>query len=211
MVPRAELKDRHYETDLQICTVMWKNSASGLTGLSFFNNHKDRNAGFSTFVMDGATTSRLNHWAVGEKGKGFNLATQYLYEQVEENLENINTLDTISESPTKSAKIKPKISFRVGNKIGELAWRIARYEDEQDLLRVTMDDLSPVTVGRIIARQGLFAKSSLHLVLICDIQRLRKFQTPTLTSLVERTHPRRRLKKPQGPLLGSTNAGSLNN
>jgi hypothetical protein len=154
-VPSAELKVKDYMTDLKICTVMWKHFSTGMTGLSFFNNHIDCRARFSTFVMDGATTSRHNHWAVGEKGNGFNLATQYLYERVEK-----NTKDAVLESPTKPSKIKPQISFRVGNQIGELAWRKGRYEDE-DLLRVTMDDLSPVTVNDIIQRRGLHSTFSL--------------------------------------------------
>jgi hypothetical protein len=144
----VELKLKRYPTDLKICTVMWKHASSGMTGFSFFNNHLDPLASFSTFVMDGASTSRRDLWAIGEKGKGFNLATQYLYEEVERNLAKRD-----ADSPTK-ASTKPKISFRVGNKIGELAWRKARSDDEEDLLRVTMDDLTPVTCEEFIQRQG---------------------------------------------------------
>ncbi|KIM83411.1 hypothetical protein PILCRDRAFT_819651 [Piloderma croceum F 1598] len=151
IVPRAELVWSHYKTDITICTVMWKHSSTGMTGFSFFNNHLDRHASFSTFVMDGASTSRQNLWAIGEKGKGFVLATQYLYEEVEKNM---NKLDAALDSPTKSSSPKPKVSFRVGNKIGELAWRKSRYEDEEDLLRVTMDDLSPVTIEEFMRRRA---------------------------------------------------------
>ncbi|KAG8980149.1 hypothetical protein FRB90_007794, partial [Tulasnella sp. 427] len=63
-----------YDTDLSICTVRWRH-ASGLYGLSFFNNHLDVDARFTSFVVDGELTSRSNEWAVGEKGKGFILAT----------------------------------------------------------------------------------------------------------------------------------------
>ena len=158
-VLHADLKVTDYTTDLKICTVMWKNSSTGMTGLSFFNNHMDRRANFSTFVMDGATTSRQNHWAVGEKGKGFNLATQYLYEQVEKNLQEVDAVAFGRSSFTKPPKMKPKISFRIGNKIGELAWIKGRFEDEEDLLRVTMDDLSPVTVDELMRRRGLYSVS----------------------------------------------------
>lgn len=138
---------------------MWKHASTGMTGFSFFNNHLDRHAGFSTFVMDGASTSRQNLWAIGEKGKGFVLATQYLYEEVEKNM---NKLDAVLESPIKGSGPKPKVSFRVGNKIGELAWRKSRHEDEEDLLRVTMDDLSPVTVEEFMRRRGQHTMSSCH-------------------------------------------------
>jgi hypothetical protein len=130
-----------------------------MTGFSFFNNHLDHHASFSTFVMDGASTSRRNLWAIGEKGKGFVLATQYLYEEVEKNM---NKLDAVLDSPTKTSGPKPKVSFRVGNKIGELAWRKSRHEDEEDLLRVTMDDLSPVTVDEFMRRRGLHSISLLR-------------------------------------------------
>jgi hypothetical protein len=156
-VPRAELIKTPYETDLQICTVVWKHT-SGLTGLTFYNNHLDFKARFSHFVEDGATTSRANIYAVGEKGKGFILATQYLIEKIEDNMQrngNTDKLDVEDAEVDLQAKAwKPKVSFRVGNKIGEFAWRKDRGEDGGQLLRVSMDDLSPVDISEFIRRRG---------------------------------------------------------
>jgi hypothetical protein len=48
----------------------------------------DSKARFFHFVGNGATTSRANIYAVGEKGKGFILATQYLIEEIEDNMQS---------------------------------------------------------------------------------------------------------------------------
>ncbi|KAJ6605587.1 hypothetical protein DFH09DRAFT_1067843 [Mycena vulgaris] len=47
------------------------------------NNHLDDAASFDSFAVDGYSTSTNNKWAVGEKGKGFILATQYWFETIE--------------------------------------------------------------------------------------------------------------------------------
>ena len=82
----------------------------------------DRRANFSTFVMDGATTSRQNHWAVGEKGKGFNLATQYLYEQVEKNLQEVDAVAFGRSSENETQNLIPnwKQDWRTGLDKGPL-------------------------------------------------------------------------------------------
>ena len=116
---------------------MWKNVTSENTGYTFYNNHLDIKARFHSFVADGASTSRVNPFAVGEKGKGFALATQFLCERAEENVVNQHPHPKIP---------KPKISFRVGHEIGHFGWK--GYE-EIDVLRVTKTDLNPVDAYKV--------------------------------------------------------------
>lgn len=146
IVPRAKLTLTTYKTDMQICIVVWKHT-SGIKGLSFYNNHLDPHANFSHFVEDGATTSRRNKFAVGEKGKGFILATQYLIERVERKRTSQGEDETVE-------KCKPTLSFRVGHQIGEFTWKGNRDKEHEQLLRVSMDDLSPVDVSEFIQRRG---------------------------------------------------------
>lgn len=120
---------------------MWKNSSSGNTGFTFYNNHLDQKARFHSFVADGASTSRGNVFAVGEKGKGFALATQFMYEQVERHFIEQNPMTKIPKS---------KVSFRVGHEIGGLKWK--SYQDE-DVLRVTRTDLTPVDPYHIMEQR----------------------------------------------------------
>lgn len=120
---------------------MWKNSSSGNTGFTFFNNHLDKKARFHSFVADGASTSRGNDFAVGEKGKGFALATQFMYEEVERHC--------IEQNP-KEQHPKVKVSFRVGHEIGDLKWKL--YQDES-VLRVTRTDLTPIDVHQVMERR----------------------------------------------------------
>ncbi|KAL1695576.1 hypothetical protein GGG16DRAFT_45052 [Schizophyllum commune] len=141
-VERNQLVRTPYHDALKICTVVWhgKNNKDDETvymGLSFYNNHLDRSAHFGTFVTDGASTSRRTI-AVGEKGKGFILATQYLHEEIERHCKDLDP------------KLKTGVSFRVGNQVGELAWKKERtiYYDEHrrpepPLLQVVKDDLHP--------------------------------------------------------------------
>lgn len=125
---------------------MWKHVTDGFTGLSFYNNHLDSRARFYHFVEDGATTNRGMTWPVGEKGKGFILATQYLIERIEKNMD---------KRDAEAAKNwKPKVSFRVGHAIGEFSWRENRDEKSEQLLRVSKDDLSPLNVTDFIRCRG---------------------------------------------------------
>lgn len=82
-IPQSQLPSIFTTTDLRIALVVWRHTTAEITALSVYNNHLDANARFSSFTVDGASTSRDNPWAVGEKGKGFILATQFLFEHVE--------------------------------------------------------------------------------------------------------------------------------
>lgn len=154
LVPRNELKTP-YDTDLVICTVLWHyhHPTSGdvlASALSFFNNHLDQDAAFSTFVIDGATTSRGNADAMGEKGKGFILATQYFQELVDEQ-------DAFEAIKVPGRKWHPGVSFRVGHQIGELSWRHTRTiptAKVEKQLQVGLDDLYPYTSDQFLAKLG---------------------------------------------------------
>ncbi|KAL1700982.1 hypothetical protein EV121DRAFT_213038 [Schizophyllum commune] len=145
-IPTGDLVKTQYEDDLQLCVVVWDAKLNTdddkvIMGLTFYNNHLDRSADFNTFVVDGASTSRLTN-AVGEKGKGFILASQYLHERVEEHC--------------KALEIKPLkagVSFRVGHQIGELKWkrRRGRYSHLPQL-QVVLDDLEPLTAMDLARR-----------------------------------------------------------
>lgn len=149
-IPLAQLRKANHQSDLHLCIVLWsQNSDSGLTALSFYNNHLDRSAHFSTFVVDGQTTSRFNNWAIGEKGKGFLLATQYLVEKVES-----------TEVPLDATRPRDRlgVSFRVGNQVGEFKWKKGRHANEDDHLKVIMDDLTPTDVAGLLRRRGQFSR-----------------------------------------------------
>lgn len=156
IVPQHELKTP-YDTDLVLCTVLWQYHHPTTTGdavasaLTFFNNHVDQEASFSTFVIDGASTSRTTADASGVKGKGFILATQYFYERVEEQDAKIQD----------ARQWKTGVSFRVGHQIGELSWRTTRSKsaNTEKQLKVVMDDLTPWTSEQFLARLG---KSQCH-------------------------------------------------
>ncbi|KAI4518569.1 hypothetical protein K525DRAFT_208192 [Schizophyllum commune Loenen D] len=147
-VERNQLVRTHYSDALKICTVVWngknnKDDETILMGLSFYNNHLDRGAHFGTFVTDGASTSRRTI-AVGEKGKGFILATQYLHEEIERHCKDLDP------------KLKTGVSFRVGSEVGELTWkkeRVIYYDEygrpEPPLLQVVKDDLQPWTADSL--------------------------------------------------------------
>ncbi|KIO16814.1 hypothetical protein M407DRAFT_12633 [Tulasnella calospora MUT 4182] len=141
-IPQDRIRDATRDTDLTLCTVLWEHIPTGLCGLSFFNNHLDANARFSSFVIDGHTTSRFNEWAVGEKGKGFVLATQYFFEKVEQ------TVRRLEQSRT----LKHGVSFRVGYEVGELKWKKSKHDVDQ--LKVINDDLTPTDLAGLMARRG---------------------------------------------------------
>ncbi|KAJ7096827.1 hypothetical protein C8R44DRAFT_889430 [Mycena epipterygia] len=67
-------------------------------GSVVYNNHLDEGATLADFTVDGLSTSKDNEWAVGEKGKGFVSAMQYM----------------------------PGMSLRVGGQIDKLAWKKRR-------------------------------------------------------------------------------------
>ncbi|KAJ7216439.1 hypothetical protein GGX14DRAFT_441518 [Mycena pura] len=148
-IPRSRLQVMA-ATDLKIALVVWRHEIAKITALSVFNNHLDARATFSSFTVDGASTSRHNKWAVGEKGKGFILATQFLFEHVE------NTISQMSD-PGLPRGVKAAVSFRVGHQIGTLKWKKSRlYEDE--LLQVVLDDLTPHTVEHYIEKLAADAR-----------------------------------------------------
>ncbi|KAF8183584.1 hypothetical protein K438DRAFT_2020644 [Mycena galopus ATCC 62051] len=122
------------ETNLLVAIVLWTRG-SALNALSFFNNHLDDNATFESFAVDGQSTIKESKWAVGEKGKGFILATQYLAEKI---------LATKNASPTTpDFESLAGISFRVGEQIGELKWKKTRGIESS--LRLILDDLTTRT------------------------------------------------------------------
>ncbi|KAG9015070.1 hypothetical protein FRB90_004913 [Tulasnella sp. 427] len=112
-IDREQIKNYPRETDLKVCTVIWEHEPTGLWGLSFFNNHMDSYATFSSFVVDGKTTSRSNRWAVGEKGKGFVLATQFFFENVKQTVSAMT-------SANDSKSLKPGVSFTSGTTLESL-------------------------------------------------------------------------------------------
>ncbi|KAG8951491.1 hypothetical protein FRC04_006023 [Tulasnella sp. 424] len=142
-ISRERLRASTRDTDLKVCTVLWEHTPTGLCGLSFFNNHLDDNAKFSTFVVDGASTSRRNKWAIGEKGKGFTLATQYFFEEVEQTVQPL----------AQPRSLRPGVSFRIGHQIGELKWK--KSKNDADELKVILDDLTPTNLAGLMALRGL--------------------------------------------------------
>ncbi|KAJ7611509.1 hypothetical protein DFH06DRAFT_1371956 [Mycena polygramma] len=133
MIPKTMLRTS-WKTNLKIVLVVWKHETVGASALSVFNNHMDPQTTFSSFTVDGSSTSRDNEWAVGEKGKGFILATQFLFQHVESTLSRMR-----AAHPRMPDDVKGAVSFRVGHQIGTLKWK----NDEDDLLQVVLDDLTP--------------------------------------------------------------------
>ncbi|KAJ7473874.1 hypothetical protein B0H11DRAFT_1647676, partial [Mycena galericulata] len=147
-IPQSRLRSIFTTTDLRIALVVWRHSTENIIALSVYNNHLDAKASFSTFTVDGASTSRNNPWAVGEKGKGFILATQFLFETVE-----AHERSRIEKKKAKLPKdIQGAVSFRVGHQIGTLKWKKF---DEDDLLQVVLDDLTPLTPAEYVKKQGV--------------------------------------------------------
>ncbi|KAK7039888.1 hypothetical protein R3P38DRAFT_3311068 [Favolaschia claudopus] len=121
------------KTDFKAAVVLWT-AGSHLRALSFFNNHLDQDASFESFVIDGESTSKYDEFSVGEKGKGFILATQYLAEVIRDS--NFGTIQP--KYP------QPGISFRVGSQVGELKWKQSRRKGVRvtDVLSVYLHDLT---------------------------------------------------------------------
>lgn len=163
-VPFHQLKATPYKSDLQICTVLWEHKLSNAKGFSFFNNHLDQNARFTSFVVDGESTSRTNDWAIGEKGKGFMLATQYLREQ-------IDCWEHKEGGSLQEKMYGHGISFRVGHQIGELDWKKCNYEGGPDQLRVALDDLTPVDLNAYMKQRGKTPANALESSNSCDRSR----------------------------------------
>ncbi|KAJ7636802.1 hypothetical protein FB45DRAFT_1056083 [Roridomyces roridus] len=128
-------------TNLAIAIVLWA-TGRAKNALTFFNNHLDEDASFDTLTIDGLSTSRRNAFAVGEKGKGFILAMQYLVEKVEQLWKN-------SPKPDRGLP-QPGASFRVGEQIGEFRWKFSRRLGIPDSLRVSLDDLTIRTVAEYL-------------------------------------------------------------
>jgi hypothetical protein len=144
------------KTNLMVAIVLWT-TGGAMNALTFFNNHLDANATFESFAVDGESTSKTNQWAVGEKGKGFILATQYLAEQIDEAVAAKATtvaglpprLQLANGKPAPNA-FPPGLSFRVGEQIGELKWKKSRKVGSADSLRLILDDLTTRTVSEYL-------------------------------------------------------------
>lgn len=152
------------KTNLQVAIVLWA-TGDNLNVLSFFNNHLDGNASFESFAIDGESTSKDSKWAVGEKGKGFILATQYLAEVLDEAPFGVVSPD----SP------RPGISFRVGSQIGELKWKRSRNRSS-DSLRLILNDLTTRTDSEYLHYRWL--QGVLHAAL-CSFPLIVASQTST--------------------------------
>ncbi|KAF7364401.1 hypothetical protein MSAN_01100800 [Mycena sanguinolenta] len=126
------------KTNLMAVVVVWSTGGSR-NALSFFNNHLDEYASFESFVVDGKSTSKHNQWALGTTGRGFILATQYLAEHVADADEQTD------------CSIPLGISFRIGEQVGELKWKMASRVGSEDSLQVIQDDLTIRSVGDYLA------------------------------------------------------------
>ncbi|KAJ7068627.1 hypothetical protein C8F01DRAFT_978797 [Mycena amicta] len=157
IIPQSRITSR-FTTDLKIAIVVWRHTA-GVCGLSVFNNHLDATAKFTSFTVDGSSTSRDNPWAVGEKGKGFILATQFLHEKAEECMSTRREKDTEGTIPK---DLQGAASFRVGHQVGTLKWKKSRYADEDDLLQVVLDDLTPHSVEEFMDKQAADDRHKKH-------------------------------------------------
>ncbi|KAJ7112565.1 hypothetical protein C8R44DRAFT_741645 [Mycena epipterygia] len=159
-IPRSEIERaasrnvdaaaRNIDTDLIMAVILWLDTATQRHGLSFFNNHLDEEADISSFFVDGASTSRTNRWAVGQKGKGFPLATQFFVEEVELHS---------GDEEFKNNKKDLGVSFRVGHQVGNLDWRTSQAFGSKRhaivptyILRVMVDDLTPLSVEEWLTR-----------------------------------------------------------
>lgn len=149
-IPEEKLLSGSEKTALEVCTVLWHHTRANLTGFTFYNNHLDQQARFDHFVLDGATTSR-HSVAVGKMGKGFLLATQYLFEKIDHYLRHTDKADLPSDN-------KLGITFRVGHSVGELKWKKRAGKPTSQLpLVATEDDLEPLDIDEFVRRRsGLY-------------------------------------------------------
>ncbi|KAJ7636813.1 hypothetical protein FB45DRAFT_1138764, partial [Roridomyces roridus] len=137
--------DTYANTNLAAAVVLWDTS-NKMNAISFFNNHLDAAASFDSFVVDGWSTSKSDEFAIGEKGKGFVLAMQFLFET----LDKMWDLNPKTKSNQKTVLPQPGMSFRVGEELGEFKWRKRR---KQEVLHVTQDDLTTRTVSEYLAHK----------------------------------------------------------
>ncbi|KAJ6461839.1 hypothetical protein C8R47DRAFT_993422 [Mycena vitilis] len=133
------------KSNLKVAIVVWTTSSSLVNALTVFNNHLDENATFESFAVDGESTSKANEWAVGEKGKGFILATQHLAEEIDK---RIAAMERNRTPPSPNFPLG--VSFRVGEQIGELKWKKSRKVGSVDSLRLILDDLTTRTVAEYL-------------------------------------------------------------
>ncbi|KAI9793730.1 MAG: hypothetical protein M1816_007625 [Peltula sp. TS41687] len=144
-IPHDQLTHSPYNTDLKLCIVLWHHLSDGV-GLTFFNNHIDKDTRFGHFFVDGATTSRGRDFAVGERGQGFILATQYLFEKIFKKIERVKGARRPRQDPELG------ISLRVGHQVGKLAWN-EKSQWDVDQLEVAMEDLTPLSLDVFLQQQ----------------------------------------------------------
>ncbi|KAJ6611251.1 hypothetical protein B0H10DRAFT_2057105 [Mycena sp. CBHHK59/15] len=138
-IPRTRLMPTVMTTDLRIALVVWRHTGTDVNAFSVYNNHLDSRATFSSFTVDGSSTSRDNLWAVGEKGKGFILATQFLFEYVEKHAYDLKIK---ASDPSLFKNLKAGV------------WKKSHNKDEDKLLQVVLDDLTPRTVQEYIDKRA---------------------------------------------------------
>ncbi|KAJ7623065.1 hypothetical protein DFH06DRAFT_1446765 [Mycena polygramma] len=91
-IPKTTLRTS-WKTDLKIVLVVWKHETVAASALSVFNNHMDPQTTFSSFTVEGSSTSRDNEWAMR------------------------------AAHPRMPDDVKGAVSFRVGHQIGSLKWK----------------------------------------------------------------------------------------
>lgn len=138
-IPREDLVDTVYTSDLKVVNVMWQHTEKKLIALTLFNNHLDPAAHFAHFVLDGASTNRASQWAVGHKGTGFIRAAHYLFGALR------------SSSPRLPGDVG--VGLRVGNTTGEFAW-YRKPENSSSELVLRQRDLTPLSLKNIEGRPG---------------------------------------------------------
>ncbi|KAK6985126.1 hypothetical protein R3P38DRAFT_2402924, partial [Favolaschia claudopus] len=124
------------DTNFTVMTILFEISLDPQRSPSE-NNHLDSGASFESFVLDGESTSKTSEFAVGEKGKGFILATQFRVEHT-----NADEFDRLPHDAKQKHFPVPKVSFRVGSQIGQLKWSRSRRQGAQFALSVLLDDLT---------------------------------------------------------------------
>ncbi|KIJ69116.1 hypothetical protein HYDPIDRAFT_164766 [Hydnomerulius pinastri MD-312] len=144
-ISREKLKETSHSSDLDICNVVWRHEGLKTIALSFFNNHLDTSASFSTFVTPGSSTSRESLWAAGQNGTGFMIATQFFHDLI----------DKVREEVPSDARPSLGLSFRVDHDIGEVSRETAKCSSCPPRLLVTLDELSPITLSELRAKRGL--------------------------------------------------------
>jgi hypothetical protein len=127
-IPASAIRDGRRDHDLRVIVILW--GMPDGTALTIYNNYLDRNATFEHFVYDGASTSKYSEWAVGLKGKGFILATSLLAQEC----------DSRAITSIKSTHVG--VGFNIGSRLCR-----AKYNGQYpDMLKVTREDLRPLTL-----------------------------------------------------------------